>query len=311
MPCIHGNYPSRCRTSPCKGSIYCWIKEHDHVGKKKELCKGCKGTAFCWNDEHKHVGKRKDYCKGCRGSALCWIPEHKNLGLVKFLCKGCKGSALCWIPEHKNLGKRKQQCHGCKGSALCWDESHNNLGGQKIYCKGCEGSGLCWNREHKNLGKQKSFCKGCKGTGLCWIPEHKNLGLVKSICKGCAGSQLCKKHLKQFCKECHPIKYLIQMVRTHIKYALTNKSKHSLEYLGCTGEFYHSYLEEQFQDGMTWENHGAGHGNWNIDHIIPLMYLNERGEPPSQEEIESRLHYTNTQPLWYEDNMAKGNRFIG
>ena len=162
-------------------------------------------------------------------------------------------------------------------------------------------------------GNKPSWCRTapCKGSIYCWIEEHKNIGNRKDRCKGCKGSGLCKQHLKLWCKECNPIKYLIHLVSSGIKRAITNKDKHSLEYLGCTGEFYHSYLEEKFQDGMTWENHGAGPGMWNIDHITPLMYLNERGEPPSQEEIESRLHYTNTQPLWYEDNMAKGNRFIG
>ncbi len=50
-------------------------------------------------------------------------------------------------------------------------------------------------------------------------------------------------------------------------------------------------------------------GKWNIDHIIPLRYIDGNGNPPSQEEIGRRLHYKNTQPLWYEDNIKKGNRF--
>ena len=42
-----------------------------------------------------------------------------------------------------------------------------------------------------------------------------------------------------------------------------------------------------------------------IDHIIPLKY-----EDPDIDETIKRLHYTNTQPLWKEDNM-KNNRYIG
>ena len=99
--------------------------------------------------------------------------------------------------------------------------------------------------------------------------------------------------------------------RTIIRYALEKNPKRTLEYLGCSGEVYRSYLEKLFKDVMTWENHGKCHGKWNIDHITPLMYIDGNGNPPTQEEIERRLHYTNTQPLWYEDNMEKGNRFVG
>ena len=57
---------------------------------------------------------------------------------------------------------------------------------------------------------------------------------------------------------------------------------------------------------MTWENHGK----WHIDHIIPLKFKKD-GKIPTIEETAERLHYTNTQPLWAELNIAKSNRFIG
>ena len=62
------------------------------------------------------------------------------------------------------------------------------------------------------------------------------------------------------------------------------------------------HIENQFKDGMNWDNYG----DWHIDHIIPLKYDN-----PSLDEVIERLHYTNTQPLSASDNKAKGNRFIG
>jgi hypothetical protein len=57
---------------------------------------------------------------------------------------------------------------------------------------------------------------------------------------------------------------------------------------------------------MSWENYGK----WHIDHIKPIKYR-ENGELPSLEEVIKRLHYTNLQPLWAEENIAKGNKFIG
>ncbi len=62
---------------------------------------------------------------------------------------------------------------------------------------------------------------------------------------------------------------------------------------------------------MTWYSHGQGEGKWNIDHIIPIKYPGAAGGEPTLEEVAARLHYTNTQPMWASDNIAKGNRFIG
>ena len=73
--------------------------------------------------------------------------------------------------------------------------------------------------------------------------------------------------------------------------------------LGCSLEEYKEYLESKFQQGMTWDNHTVD--GWHIDHILPL---NESGTTLTEEEKIKRLHYTNTQPLWAKDNMAKGNK---
>jgi hypothetical protein len=82
----------------------------------------------------------------------------------------------------------------------------------------------------------------------------------------------------------------------------SSKSKRSIEYLGCPIEDFKAHIEKQFKEGMTWENYGE----WQIDHITPIRY-----ESPTLEQVCERLHYTNTQPLWKAENMAKGNRWIG
>jgi len=87
-----------------------------------------------------------------------------------------------------------------------------------------------------------------------------------------------------------------------VYHALTNaKELSSQEYLGCDINKFKQHIENQFVDGMTWDNHGK----WHIDHIVPIKYDN-----PTFEETIERLHYTNTQPLWAADNMTKGNSYI-
>jgi hypothetical protein len=86
----------------------------------------------------------------------------------------------------------------------------------------------------------------------------------------------------------------------------SGKTSHSLEYLGTSIPKYHKYLEDLFEEGMTWGNYGE----WHIDHIIPIDYR-EGDQKPTQEEVAKRLHYTNTQPMWAANNRAKSNKRIG
>lgn len=74
------------------------------------------------------------------------------------------------------------------------------------------------------------------------------------------------------------------------------KNKTFFEYIGCTVEHLVQYLEERFKPGMTWDNHG----DWHIDHIIPLASAKDI------QELYKLNHYTNLQPLWAIDNMSKG-----
>lgn len=68
--------------------------------------------------------------------------------------------------------------------------------------------------------------------------------------------------------------------------------------LGCTFTEFRVYLAKQFLPGMSLENHGE----WHIDHIIPLA------SAKTQAEIEALCHYTNLQPLWAEDNLRKSSK---
>lgn len=116
---------------------------------------------------------------------------------------------------------------------------------------------------------------------------------------------------KQICKVCNPNGYLRDIIASRVNDALKReKSKKTIEYLGCDIATLRKHIEDQFTEGMTWDNHGNGEGKWNIDHIIPVMY-SEDGNPPTTEQVAERLHYTNCQPMWAIDNITKGNRFVG
>ena len=200
-----------------------------------------------------------------------------------------KSLSLDQFGVNNKTGQLNTLCISCLEKKKCIH------GKQRPRCKICGGSQIC---EHD---KRKSLCKICKGSQIC---EHLR---EKSRCKICGGSSICKHdRRKSACKECDPQGHLASVVRSQVKKALKHdKEMTSTEYLGCDIKTFKAHIEAQFKEGMTWENHGE----WHIDHKIPLKYKHN-GETPSLEEVAKRLHYTNTQPMWASENIAKGNRYV-
>lgn len=92
-------------------------------------------------------------------------------------------------------------------------------------------------------------------------------------------------------------------LRRRINHALKgeNKSKNTLNLLGCSIEYLKEYLSYKFQNGMSWDNYGE----WHIDHIKPCC-LFDLSDPNQQKEC---FHYTNLQPLWAIDNIKKSYKY--
>lgn len=58
------------------------------------------------------------------------------------------------------------------------------------------------------------------------------------------------------------------------------------------------WLQARFQPGMSWMNYGS----WHIDHVMPVAVFDTTD--PLQCLV--MCHYTNLQPLWGHQNLAKG-----
>jgi hypothetical protein len=101
------------------------------------------------------------------------------------------------------------------------------------------------------------------------------------------------------------INYRIKcQLRNRLYMAMKNnasgKAYSTMELIGCTIEEVRTFLEAEFEEGMTWENQDE----WHIDHIRPCASFNL--EDP--EEQKKCFHWTNLQPLWAADNLAKSDR---
>ena len=90
-------------------------------------------------------------------------------------------------------------------------------------------------------------------------------------------------------------------LRSAIQTIGAKKQYRTLKYLGCSIEEFSWRMEALWRDGMSWDNYGT---EWHIDHIIPLAAAK------NEEEIRLLFHYSNTQPLWAEENLSKNDSHI-
>jgi len=115
-----------------------------------------------------------------------------------------------------------------------------------------------------------------------------------------------KEHLNQsrrLRKKKDPIFKLSETIRPRISSAFkakgyTKKSK-TFKLLGEEYTYVKKFLESKFDSKMSWDNHGE----WHIDHIIPLASAN------SESELIALCYYKNLQPLWAFENATKNDAY--
>ena len=96
-------------------------------------------------------------------------------------------------------------------------------------------------------------------------------------------------------------------IRCRLEKRLSSKNgKSTFTFLPYTIDKLMKHLEKQFQQGMTWKNHGLF--GWHIDHIIPDCSFNYKSV--EDEEFQKCWALSNLQPLWAKDNLSKGGRII-
>ena len=99
---------------------------------------------------------------------------------------------------------------------------------------------------------------------------------------------------------------LSRVLRRRLSQALHGNYKNgsAVKDLGCSIDELKTHLESKFQSGMTWDNWSFK--GWHIDHIKPLASF----DLTDREQLLIACHYTNLQPLWAKDNLAKGDKII-
>jgi len=111
-------------------------------------------------------------------------------------------------------------------------------------------------------------------------------------------------------KATDPVFKMQQNIRRLIGNSFKNKgykkNTRTEKILGCLFKDFKIHIEKQFENWMTFENHGKYNGEycfgWDIDHIIELKTIN------SMEDILKLNHYSNLRPLDSKINRVDRNK---
>ena len=82
--------------------------------------------------------------------------------------------------------------------------------------------------------------------------------------------------------------------------------QYGIDKVGLTTIQYREYIESLWTEGMSWDNYGHGEGKWTIDHMRPKNFY----DLTDPELYRKCSYYTNTQPMWFVDNVVKGDRLL-
>jgi hypothetical protein len=191
---------------------------------------------------------------------------------------------------------------------------------QELGCAGCQGERL----HHRFVKSQEEFIRDLDERtggeyevlsqyhnaqtkilvrhkcGYQWKARPISL-LLYQPCPGCG-----RDHLK--CKV-PALRNMMDNLRSRIIHILQGREKSAptLALLGCqTREELKQYVESKWLTGMSWDNYGKRNG-WNLDHIRPCASF-DLSDAKQQHQC---FHYTNLQPLWWEDNMKKSSVYNG
>jgi hypothetical protein len=101
----------------------------------------------------------------------------------------------------------------------------------------------------------------------------------------------------------YKLKYAIRSnLHSHIRRIENGvKSERTLTYVGCSLNFLKLWFECQFDQYMSWDNHGS---YWHIDHINPCSAF----DLTKNDMLYKCYNWSNLRPVYYLENLSKSNK---
>ena len=187
----------------------------------------------------------------------------------------------------------EKTCTGCGESKLLEEyyKDKTDKYGRRAKCKECV---KAYNKKYNQseAGKAKKKAYNQSEAGKEKRKAYRESGKKKAYHKAYMKN---RRHNDPVYKlQCNLRSGFGNWIKGHTKTCRTE------QYVGCTYKELLDHLESQFEEGMTWENHGQ----WHIDHIK----AQSRFDPTIEEEKFKCWHYTNLQPMWSSENISWGNK---
>lgn len=214
-----------------------------------------------------------------------------KLGCIN-ICKECKNWA------HRSEGSKKTELElrelrnkGLKRCSKCDTiKSINEFGlnkrkkdGHRVYCMECERKR---NREYS------------------WTDEAQRVRKAYMLSEGYFKRLKARYHKKM---DTRPDFKTALYLRNQLYNGITGygavKEADFITMVGLTPTKLNKYLESQFTEGMTWDNHNRY--GWHVDHIIPMDAFNMK-DPIQQR---ASCFYVNLRPMWGRPNIQKGAKY--
>lgn len=213
----------------------------------------------------------------------------RNRDGLRGWCKGCVHDYSQLHKEENNASKRKN-AHKHKEWYLKYRREYNKR--PEVIAR---------IKERRQTPEYKEYFQ--KYTTTKEYHEKQKLYRLKN------GTKIREKELvRERAYRKNPQKKIIYALRARLGVILVrNRNKKSdkfINLIGCSGVFLLEYLKSLWKDGMSWNNYGFGKGKWVIDHIIPC----DQFKPFTPDQQKACFHYTNLQPLWWEENASKSNK---
>lgn len=154
--------------------------------------------------------------------------------------------------------------------------------------------------------KAKYYERGGKEKQKIWVKNNEDK--IKATKKKSQAQPHCKSarnEKRRNRRRDNPNYRLYCNLRKRVSKVIKGESKafRSLELLGCSVEEYRKWIEWQFMDKMSWENHGKF---WHVDHVTPCASFNIQ-DPEEQLKC---FNWKNCHPMKASDNLRKKDKIL-
>ena len=180
-----------------------------------------------------------------------------------------------------------------------FSKSGRSKDGYNYYCKECcNEQHRAWEIRNPDYAKEYNIKNRDKMSVV-----HKKW--LKDNHEACAKKEKEQKRLRRLTDPAFRIKCILRsriskmVSRAVKKMGSGSKAGSAVRDCGCSIDFLKAYIEDLWTVGMSWETYGKD--GWHVDHIVPLSSF----DLTDREQFLKACHYTNLQPLWWFDNLAK------